>query len=736
VGLSVGELAVELEAKTQAFGQRLTAAERRLSSFEKRAQTTTAAAGASFTRLRGSVAGLATGFGAIVAALGVGGVTRAARAAAEELDRIGETADRLGLTTDALQELQFAASGAGVSNEGLASALQFLSRQIGNARTGSGALATILKRTNPELLQQLTTTTDLERQFGLMTRAISGAANQQDALALSAAGFGRGAGAQLATVALTGADAFDRLRERAREAGVVFDEAIVRDAGAAADELELLSRILKANLQRALLSSTPLLVSFSGALAEAAQGAAFFFDVFRDLGSRSTKTVEVQLGMAIERVEDLEVALRKARKEAEGKGPSLLERLGLSTGAPGSGIQRELEAARQEVATLQAELSRREAGALARRPKGGIDDAAPVDFEARERARKEAEEAEKRSAEERVRNAERLVDLERQLRIERLEQEEPLRAQIQAIDDQIEDLEKLNLDEAGRAKANELTRDLKQQQADLEQRISDARFTEKESLDALKGPLGVLAELDAERARDIKAQTAARLAEATGVEERADILRAGGAAAEAAAEDAKEDLELDVGEAVGQGFASGIRGALKDAARGELPEFADVLQELSTSALDTAIDTMTKGLEKALEGIFDQLADALGASGERFQGAIAGALGVGLGLAAGALRDTDVDVRREAIRSAVTDTRELRGVVAGPTDVPIFQVGESIEQGFVPVAQLLTVTNTILRGILTAVQEDTGAGGVTSSIKAMVEAAAAELAATTSPSLS
>jgi hypothetical protein len=730
VALSVGELAVELEAKTQAFNARLTEAERRLTRFEKTAKTTTAGAASSLTRLRGSVTALAAGFGTVVAALGVGGVARAAKAAAEELDRIGETADRLGLTTDALQELQFAAAGADVSNEQLASSLQFLSRTIGQARAGSGALATILKRTNPELLQQLTTTTDLERQFGLMTQAISGAANQQDALALSAAGFGRGAGAKLATVALQGADAFEKLRQRARDAGVVFDEAIVRDAGAAADELELLSRILQANLQQALLSATPLLVSFSEQMAEAAQGASLLFDLFRDVGARSTKNLEIQLGMAIGRVEELEVALRKAQAQSQG----FFGRIGLVV-LDEPGIQLGLKAARQEVTKLQAELQRRAAAAAARQG-GGVDGATPIDFEARDRARKEAEEAEKRSGEERVRNAERLVDLERQLRIERLEQEEPLKAQIQAINDQIEDLEKLNLDEAGRAQANTLIRDLQQQQADLEQRISDARFTEKEGLDALKGPLAVLAELDADRARDIKAQTAARLAEATGVEERADIVRGGVAQAEASAEDAQEALKIDVGEAVGQGFASGIRNALKDAARGEVPEFADVLQELSTSALDTAIDSMTKGLDKALEAIFDKLAaSSLGAAGEGSQGALAGALGVGLALAAGALRDTESSVRRESIRSAVTDTQELRGVVAGPTDVAIFQVGESIEQGFVPVANLLTVTNTILRGILTAVQTEV-AGGATTSVKAMVEAAAAELAATTSPSLS
>jgi len=729
VALTVGELAVELEARNQDFEVRIRQAERSLGRFEQTAERRTAAVASSFGRLRGSLASVTTGFGSIIAVLGVGGVAAAAKRAANELDTIGDTADRLGITTDALQELQFAAAAADVTSEGLASSLQFLSRAIGQARAGTGALRANLERTNPELLKQLTATTDVERQFQLLTGAIADAANQQDALTLAAAGFGRGAGPQLATVALQGADAFDQLRQRARDAGVVIDEQIIRTAGQTSDELALLSRIITANLNKALVSAGPLLTTFAANLATGAQAVSLFFDSFREVGTRSTANIETQIGILLTDIERVETRMRALGVT---QAVETARRVGIEPRLTGEGAglleeQRRLQA---RIDALQTELRAREAKPA---PTPGAADVLDVEAE-KERAR-----SAKALAEEQTRNAERLVDLQRQLRIERLQDVEPLQAQAQAISDQIEDVQALKLDTEGRATADELVNQLLERRAELEQRLAAATLEQRVGMEELETQLRTLAQLDRERGAAIRDAILARIAEAEGAEAVAEAIREGLDRAKRETKEEQDELAIDIGQAIGEGVAGGIRQALKDTARGDVPEFADVLGNLSGTFLDTAIDATLAGLDKKLEGIFDQLTGAIGGlfgeggAGPGLESALAGALGVGLSLAAGALRDTESSVRREAIRSAVTSAQEVRGIVAGPTDIPIFQVGESIEQSFVPVVAQLQTSNVILRAILAAVASDDPS--TARSARAILEAAAGELAATTSPTL-
>jgi hypothetical protein len=733
VALTVGELAVELEAKTRDFDARITAAERRLGTFQKTAEARTAGISAAFGRLRSSAGTLAAGFGAFAAVLGVGGIANAARAAAEEMDRIGDTADRLGLTTSALQELEFAAAKADVTAETLAGSLQFLARGIAEARAGQGRLRTFLTNTNPALLEQLKATTDLDAAFQLATKAIAGASNQQEALALGASFFGRSAGPRLVNVALEGADAFDKLRQRARDAGVVLDEDLIRSAGETADELALLSRVIKANLNQAFLAAAPLLTSLSEEFAEAAQGVSLFFDIFREAGQQSTRNLEIQLGILLEKLERAQARFRQL-------GGERAVRVATDVGLPAPELRGEAGRAQREIAALEARIGQLQ-GVLRQReqtrpPAGG--GAGATDFAAAEAARKKAEEDAKKLADEQARSLERLVELRRALTLEILAEQEPLRAEVQAIDDQIADVRALAVDAAGRAQAEAHVNDLLERRADLQQRLNDATFDQRVGLEELEEKLRTLTDLDRERAQALRDQLFARLAEAEGAEALAEALRDAIRRVDQDIEDETQELAIDVGEAIGEGVAGGIRQALKDVARGDVPEFADVLGNLSETFLGTAIDTALAGLEDKLEKTFEGLADAVGglfgqAGNEQFRGAFAGALGIGLSLAQGALRDTEADVRHEAIRSAVTSTQEVRGIVAGPTEIPIFQVGKTIEASFVPVVDLLAQGNAILRAIQKAVEIQ--GPEATISAAALLERASASLANTTSPTL-
>ena len=63
-------------------------------------------------------------------------------------DAIVKTADAIGISTDKLQELRFAADLSGVSVDKLDKALLGFSKRVGEARAGTGALVTFLKATN------------------------------------------------------------------------------------------------------------------------------------------------------------------------------------------------------------------------------------------------------------------------------------------------------------------------------------------------------------------------------------------------------------------------------------------------------------------------------------------------------------------------------------------------------------------------------------------------------------
>jgi hypothetical protein len=62
-------------------------------------------------------------------------------------------------------------------------------------------------------------------------------------------------GVALVNLLRGGSDVLDEMRERARDLGIVLDEALVRDAERARTELDTLSQVISANLTRAALEA-------------------------------------------------------------------------------------------------------------------------------------------------------------------------------------------------------------------------------------------------------------------------------------------------------------------------------------------------------------------------------------------------------------------------------------------------------------------------------------------------
>jgi hypothetical protein len=164
-----------------------------------------------------------------------------------------------------------------------------------------------------------------------------------------------------------------------------------------------------------------------------------------------------------------------------------------------------------------------------------------------------------------------------------------------------------------------------------------------------------------------------------------------------------EEVAKRVGDAVGNSVGSAMRGAIAGEGIDAMGILADIGGSLVEDALNDAIDT----IKTAVTDVFSGIAESLGSSsglGGAFGSAIAGAIGVGIGILAQELGGTSASARNDLVRSATESSQATRGVVAGPTSIPVFQVGQQLEEA-------MGTTNGILNDILAAILGTSGGGG-------------------------
>lgn len=186
-----------------------------------------------------------------------GAVLAGLKSTVARLDEIGKTADKIGITTDALQELRAVAESAGVSQDKLDQSLQVLSKNLGEAALGMGEGRVALKALGLEAGQL--------KGFGL-DRALSTIADalnrvedpaQRSALAMKL--FGE-SGAGMVNLLREGSAGMEQMRADARALGVVVEESLIRNAEEAQTKLDMMSRVISAQLSSALVNLAPLLI--------------------------------------------------------------------------------------------------------------------------------------------------------------------------------------------------------------------------------------------------------------------------------------------------------------------------------------------------------------------------------------------------------------------------------------------------------------------------------------------
>lgn len=163
--------------------------------------------------------------------------------AVKQAAMIGDIAQDIGITTTALQELQFGAVQANLGFEELTSGLQRFSKAQGEARTGSGDLAEIFKANNIPL------TDDYNENLRIMADLIRNAANEQDQMLLVTKAFGK-EGKNWLQFLRNGREGLDGMQKAARDAHFGITPEFVKMAQEIDDQWAALMLRLTTSIQQ------------------------------------------------------------------------------------------------------------------------------------------------------------------------------------------------------------------------------------------------------------------------------------------------------------------------------------------------------------------------------------------------------------------------------------------------------------------------------------------------------
>jgi len=185
-----------------------------------------------------SIAGLLT---VAAARQAVTGIMSAVKAVGD----IGDLAANIGMTTDQVQELQYAFARTGIGAEESGAGLQRYADQLAEARRGQGEFYELLKANNVALTNQdgsVRSSYDVLLAFSNLVR---NAATAEDALNMAVMLFGRTAGRQFVEALRDGGDGLKALGIEAQNTGVVISGSQIK----AADQIEARYNSLIASLK-------------------------------------------------------------------------------------------------------------------------------------------------------------------------------------------------------------------------------------------------------------------------------------------------------------------------------------------------------------------------------------------------------------------------------------------------------------------------------------------------------
>lgn len=256
-GQTVGGIQIDLSAQSAAFAADMAKASRSLNT--------------NVARMNRRIQSMGRSFNAVLGIIGlVGGATGLVlltKNAIKSADAIGQVADKVGFTTSALQELRFAAQTTGVAQNTLDMALQRFSRRVGEAAQGGGELKGILDQYNIAVKDSAGNTRNINDVLGDLADAIKNADSSQERLRISFKAFDS-EGAALVNLMRKGASGLDKFRKRARDLGLVLSDNLIREAQRAQEQIDIMTKSIGVQAQRAFVALAPTIIAVGNAFAE------------------------------------------------------------------------------------------------------------------------------------------------------------------------------------------------------------------------------------------------------------------------------------------------------------------------------------------------------------------------------------------------------------------------------------------------------------------------------------
>lgn len=237
-----------------------------LESGMKRASTSIRRGGA---ELRQSANQFAKWGAAAAAAAAVAGAA-IYKSTSRSIDQLTKTADRLGIATERLSGLRFAAEQTGVSTETLDMALQRMTRRVAEAGQGTGEAVKAIKELglSAQELAQLSP----DEQFRRLAEAMQGVSNQGDRVRLAMKLFDS-EGVSLVNTMKGGASAIDAFQEEADRLGITLDRVSAEKVVAANDAMNRVSAAARGAAQTFTVELAPIIDALATQFTDAAKEA-------------------------------------------------------------------------------------------------------------------------------------------------------------------------------------------------------------------------------------------------------------------------------------------------------------------------------------------------------------------------------------------------------------------------------------------------------------------------------
>lgn len=230
-------LSVRLQAMTGDFDKKMKKSSKNVDKMRQRVSLASKA----FKKMALAVGAAAL---ALVSIAAVRGFARMIRATLDSTDALGKYAQRLGIATEELHKLQFAAKlTAGVAESTLNMALQRMTRRLSEAAQGTGEAINAIKELglSAEALSRLTP----DKQFHRIADAMRKVTSQADRVRLSFKLFDS-EGVALVNTLMLGSKGLDEFGRKLEATGGLITEQMAQKAADANDALEVLNETTKA----------------------------------------------------------------------------------------------------------------------------------------------------------------------------------------------------------------------------------------------------------------------------------------------------------------------------------------------------------------------------------------------------------------------------------------------------------------------------------------------------------